>query len=366
MKRDKHKKDLYICNSVYQLLNAVNLRMNVFSEDAADVVISDICPDHERTAQRIRESGLFDSVYAVNSKFIFRQQYKHTRFRVNLYRVDPSSLLRKAGPIPKGKYDRYITAAFDDYISMLFVLLQRRNRHIEHIRFEDGGMSYVKDHACVNDVERRMQRLFGIVPLGSIRAPMYLYEPELYSAGDGRTVLPMPKLSKDDTRFISAVNGIFGVAEGEELRQKAVFFEASYQADGLKTNDKELIELCGSILGDELAIKLHPRNGVNRFRQAGISVFKSDMPWELYCLNYDVGGKLLISVTSNAAISPQLFLAEPPRTVLLYKLFQGKDVLLEIEEYKDYLAKILKKCPRIRVPEDEAALRAALLEGVRE
>ena len=352
--------NLFLCNSVYQLLNALNLRMNVFGEERADIVVTDICPDHEGLAARLRGTGLFETVYAVKSKFIFRQQYKHTRLSVNRYRFDPTSLLKQAGEIPGKAYARYLTGAFDDYISMLYIILQKKNRDIEHFRFEDGGMSYVRDHACVNEVERRMEKLFRIRPLGSILAPMYLYEPELYSAKDGREVLQMPKLSKDDAAFIEAVNKVFNVSQAEPLKEKAVFFEASYYADGLTTNDRELVEACHNTLGDELAIKLHPRNGVNRFEDAGIAIMQTDMPWELYCLNNDVRGKTLISVTSNAAISPQLFLEEPPHTVLLYKLFKGTDILLGIEEYKDYLEKILAKCSRIAVPETEAELAEAL------
>lgn len=362
MSNANKKTNLFLCNSVYQLLNALNLRMHVYGDDAADMIVTDILPDHEALAARLRESGLFDKVYAEKAKFIFRQQYDHSRLKVNLYRFDPRPLLKRAGEILAGRYDRYLTAGFDDYIAMLYVVLQRRNRAIEHIRFEDGGMSYVKDHACVNPVEKRMKRLFGIRPLGEILAPMYLYEPELYSANDGRRLLQMPKLSPDDREFIEKVNGIFSVSSGEELSRRAVFFEASYYADGLTTNDRELVALCHDILGDELCIKLHPRNGANRFAEAGIAVMHTDMPWELYCLNHDVSGKTLISVTSNAAISPQLFLARPPRTVLLYKLFKGTDVLLSIEEYKTYLNKILAKCPRIAVPADRAELAAALNE----
>ena len=352
--------NLFLCNSVYQLLNALNLRMRVYGGERADIVVTDICPDHEGLAERLRATGLFETVYAVRAKFIFRQQYKHTMLSVNRWRIDPTSLLKQAGPVPKKAYARYLTAGFDDYISMLYIVLQKKNRQIEHLRFEDGGMSYVKDHACVNGVERRMQKLFRIRPLGSILAPMYLYEPRLYSAKDGRELLQMPKLSPDDGEFINTVNRVFNVSAVEPLKEKAVFFEASYYADGLTTNDRELVEMCHKTLGGELAIKLHPRNGVNRFEDAGIAIMQTDMPWELYCLNNDVSGKTLISVTSNAAISPQLFLEKPPRTVLLYKLFKGTDVLLGIEEYKDYLEKILASCSRISVPETETELAEAL------
>ena len=358
--KNKKQRDLFLCNSVYQLLNALNLRMHVFKDDAADIIITDIFPDHIAAAERLKKSGLFDTVYCEDAKFIFRQQYKHTRGYVNLIRVAPSALLRKAGPVPRKKYQRFLTAGFDDYISLLYIVLQRKNRHIEHLRFEDGGSSYVKDHAVVNDVERRMKRLFGIRPIGEILAPMYLYEPALYCMRDGREVRQLPKLSKDDKVFIDTVSAVFGCAESEKLERRAVFFEASYYADGLETNDRELVGLCKRILGDELEIKLHPRNGVNRFEGEGVAVFGSDMPWELYCLSNDVSGKTLISVTSNAAISPQLFLEKPPRTVLLYKLFRGRDVLLEVEEYRTYLKKLLAKCPRISVPEDEAELEKAL------
>lgn len=355
------KRDLFVVNSVYQLLNALNLRMHVFADDAADIVISDIYPNHTAAAERLRASGLFDTVYDVNCKFIYKQEYEHSRIRVNLYRVRPEILLKKTGKVPDKTYSRYLTAGFDDYISMLFVILQRKNKHIEHIRFEDGGMSYVNDHASVNKVELRMQKLFGIVPLGSIKAPQYLYEPELYSVDDGRKLLPMPKLSRDDKEFLDKVNAIFGIDSVKCLDERAVFFEASYCEDGQTNNEADIIRRCHEILGGEFAIKLHPRNGVNRFKDDGISIMDSDIPWELYCLNNDVSGKTLISVTSNAAISPQLFLAKPPRTVLVYKLFRGRDSLLIIDAYRKYLKKLMAKCSRIQAPADDAELSAALL-----
>lgn len=356
--------NLFVCQSVYQLLNALNLRINVYGADLADIVITDVYPNHEKVAERLRSSGLFNTVYAVRSKFIYDQHYDHSRLKVNLYRAFPTFLLRKAGAVPGKRYDRYITSTFDDFISYLYIVLRKKNNRITHYRYEDGGMSYVHDHASVNKVEKRMQRLLGIVPLGSIKAPMYLYEPELYSVNDGREIIVMPKLSNKDTRFLQTVNSIFGITKDNELKEKAVFFEASYYADNQTNNEAELIRRCRASVGKEFAIKLHPRNGINRFADEDISVMTTDIPWELYCLNHDVKDKILIAVTSNAAISPQLFLEEPPCTVLVYKLFNGQDSLLCIDNYSEYLKKLSAKCSRLYAPADFEELDAVLKETV--
>lgn len=352
--------NLFIVNSVYQLLNAVNLRMHAYASDTADILITDICPNHSAIAERVRRSGLFSNVYAIESKSVARQQYRHTVWNVYRFHIDPTPLLKTTGQIPANKYKRMLTANFDDYIAYLFIILQKANRQIQSIRFEDGGMSYIDDNSCVNSVEKRIQGLFGIRPLGGIKAPLWLYEPSLYSVNDGRRILPMPKLSRDDTEFIGIVNKIFNVKAISPVNARVIFIEASYCADGLSTNDKELIIKCGRLLNGDMTLKLHPRNGVNRFAGSGIDIMDVDMPWELYCLNHDVSDKLLLSVTSNAVIAPQLFLEKPPRTVLLYKLFKGTDRLLEVPTFMEYLDKVLARCQRISAPSSDEELESAL------
>ena len=120
-------KTLIYCCSVYQLFNAIHIRMHVLNEDEVDILLSDIMPDQEGLAERLRQSGLFGKVYTSQGKFIARQQYKHTRLSVYGYRIFPSLLLKKVGLELKEKYDRFYFATFDEFISYLFLRLHRLN-----------------------------------------------------------------------------------------------------------------------------------------------------------------------------------------------------------------------------------------------
>ena len=318
-------------------------------------------PDQDGLAERLRQSGLFGKVYTSQGKFIAHQQYKHTRLSVYGYRIFPNLLLKKVGLELREKYDRFYFATFDEFISYVFLRLHWLNKKLEVCCYEDGGATYMRTFQSCNAVERRLYRWFGILPLGLVKVPLLVYVPELVTFDCGAPVRAMPRIDSRDEAFRDAVNQVFGFAGAEVPDCQAIFFEESFLADGLKNNDAELIERCNQLFGGKMVLKPHPRNPYNRFENSGIQILYSKIPWEIYCLNVDLSGKILLTVNSNAAISPHILFQRAPKSVLLFNLLVGESNLRGKPEYDAYYSKILNLFPHeIFAPRSFEELKAGL------
>ena len=352
---------LIYCCTVYQLFNAVNIRLNLLKEDSVDLLLADYLPDAELLMERAKKSGVFDNVYLTRSFSVARQQYPHTRKTVYAYRIFPKQILKQTGFIPEARYDRFYFATFDDYISFLFLLLHGRNKNLECACFEDGGTTYMQTDQSVNGVEQRLYRWLRILPLGMVKVPVLVYEPELMTFDRGAPVRAIPKIRAEDTALRTAINTVFGFDSVPEIAGDGIFFEESFLADGLKNNDEELIRLCSELLGGRMLLKPHPRNPYNRFEGSDIRLLRSNVPWEVFCLNADFKGKTLITVNSNAAISPHILFENAPKTVLLYHLLIGQSNLLGKPEYEEYYRRLERIYQgEIVAPESAQALKEEL------
>lgn len=67
--------------------------------------------------------------------------------------------------------------------------------------------------------------------------------------------------------------------------------------------------------------------------------YTSDVPWELFLLNEDPVDRTVITVCSNAALTGRIVFGLDMRTVMLYKLFQGKVLWQEDAVLRRYLRK---------------------------
>lgn len=356
-------KTLIYCCSVYQLFNAVNLRLSTLKEDSVDLLLADYLPNAEQLVQGAKDSGVFDHVFFTRSFSVARQQYPHTRKTVYEYRLFPNRILKQTGFVPKARYDRFYFATYDDYISFLFLSLHGRNKKLECACYEDGGTTYMQTDQTTNGVERRLYKWLRILPLGMVKVPVLVYEPELMTFDCGAPVYAIPKIRADDAALRKAVNTVFGFDSVPEIDGDAIFFEESFLADGLQNNDEELIRLCSELLGGRMLLKSHPRNPYNRFEGSEIRLLRSNVPWEVFCLNADFKGKTLITVNSNAAISPHILFETAPKTVLLYHMLVGKSYLLGKPEYEEYYRRLEKiYAGEIAAPKDKEALKEELCQ----
>ena len=85
-----------------------------------------------------------------------------------------------------------------------------------------------------------------------------------------------------------------------------------------------LLDRVAKLVGKEnVLVKIHPRNQVNRFALAGYRTNQdTSVPWELVALNHSFAGTVFLTVGSSAATNPWCVLGIPAKAVFLWELVE--------------------------------------------
>jgi hypothetical protein len=153
---------------------------------------------------------------------------------------------------------------------------------------------------------------------------LYLFHPANIKWHFEGKCLEIPKIDCDDLKFRNICNWVFRYDDiCDSYDRKYIFMEESYFVEGLKINDVELVEQIAARVGKEnIMIKIHPRNPVNRFKQAGFKTNENmSIPWELIVMNTgDISDKILITIASSSVMTPILLFGKKVHVYSLYNL----------------------------------------------
>lgn len=331
---------LLIVNSVYHLLTAVHLRHTLLADAEADLIVTDITPQLRDCMPRIRETGVFGRVLFAAVREL-NQKYAGAKGEVLDEGFSQAErLFRFALSDELGTYDTVYFANFDPFTRMLACRLY--DMPCVFIGYEDGFSSYVIDYLREDraPINRHPQG-------GKIRDKVegiLLYEPRLAMRGDTLPNLRMPKIRRDNVRLREQLNHIFAYTP-PETQADFLFLEQSFRAEGIKTNDIELMRLCQQTVGaGRFAVKPHPRNPENLpFRLGLTRKYAGDAPWELFLLNEERPNQVLLTVCSNAALTGRLVFGMDIPTVMLYRLFEGKVLWKEDAVLSRYLQRFRRQ-----------------------
>ena len=325
---------LILANSVYQLFTAVHLRRTLLRNRQADLILTDILPNRDAAAQRIQETGLFGRVLTAQTA-AFNREYAGKKG----CDLDPAfrDIPRRLDWILSGELDCYSAVYFSNFdpfarlLACCFYALP-----CDFFCYEDGFSSYVidylrEDRAPINrhsEGRKIADKVCGVL----------LYEPNLARRGDGLPNLPIPRIDPADLELRALLNRIFDY-HPSHFPADFIFLEQSFRAEGIRTNDLELMRLCREAVGPgRFAVKPHPRNPENRPFQLGLTrKYPVDVPWELFLLNEERPSSTVITVCSNAALTPRIVFGMDRNTVMLYHLFSGKILWKEDAVLRRYL-----------------------------
>ena len=311
---------LFLVNSVYHLLTAVNVKRQLLPQGEADLVVTDLLPGAGDLAARLGETGLFRRVILGQAKELASQFPMNQEEAVERCFQQGDTLLRWAlgEELPRG-YDRVFFPNFD----WLARLLACRYDGPDFYWIEDGFSSYVIDYARPDRAAVNRHPLGR--RLGERTKAALLYEPRLAMRGDRIPNLSLPKLSREDDGVREALNFVFQYRPPRDL-PPFLFLEQSFRAENIRGNDLELMALCQRTVGPgNFGVKPHPRNGENLPQSLGLTrKLDLSVPWELFLLNQRESIPTVVTVCSNGALSGRLCLGLDLNTVMLYKLYTGK------------------------------------------
>ena len=331
---------LIIANSVYQLLNAVNIKVHILESIPADIVITDVTPSLKKYIPRLEDTKLFDQiiygeVFSLNKEHAAAKEPGVTECFNNT-----ENILRWKLNNEIDEYSKIFFANYDIFTRMLANYFY--GKECEFIAFEDGFSSYVIDY--LHPDRALINKHTQGIRIKELVHRVLLYEPHLAVRKDNLSNEQLPKIDPNDKKLVDALNYIFDYHK-MSTTYKYIFLEQSFRTEGIKGNDLELMMECkNAVPANDFIVKSHPRNTVNIPFELGISRKNiDDAPWELFLLNEDFSEKVIITVCSNAALTSRIVFGMDIKTIMLYELYTGKVLWKEDDILRKYLNKFSKQ-----------------------
>lgn len=351
------KRQLFVCNSVYQIFVALWIKYYYYSDNKSDIIVSDHMTQGEKLADNIRKLGIFEYVYYAETLAFAKFKVKLTRKERICASLRPNRTLRHFLDLPK-KYTQLYIANVDYFSQLLFDALAHRNTNLELIIYEDGMFTYSrlyeKDyqstfiqtpnaikkflHACVY----RKKTIFGNVH------KMLVFNPENMIWKPEFPVAALEKVERENNNFRDICNHVFSYYDSTDVYDKKyIFLEEAFSAEGAKLDDLEIVEQIALRVGKEnIMVKIHPRNPINRFEKIGIKTNRDiSIPWEVIIMNTDFSDKILITVSSSSILNPRLIFGQYVKSYSIYECVDHEhcDSRLLSGEMWEIASKLFKK-----------------------
>ncbi len=326
------EKNLYLCNSVYQTLVCMWIQRRINPGIPADLILSDHTNGGDPLRQRLEESGLFERVYLVKSLDFARYRVKLTRKERISMSLRPRAFLKRFLDLPRGYTGLYL--ANPDYFSQLLTdALLHGDPQAKIWLYEDGMLSYSElfqadlegtrirhDSWFKQLVHRVVYRKRELVDNIS---GLLLFNPGNMAWKPEFPLVEIPKIDTEDGRFREICNKVFLYDPQDAYDRKYLFMEESFYAEGTPINDVELLNTLARRVGKEnIMVKIHPRNPVNRFAAEGYKTnTNTAIPWEVIVMNLgDISDKVLVTIASSSVLNPILIFGKEVRVYSLYNL----------------------------------------------
>lgn len=327
---------LFISNTYMQLITAIQLKLSIFKDVQADLILSDHSVNAHSIANRLQNCGIFSRIHNINSREIIYEQGKLADLK------DVVSVSFHLGNKFKSMLwqDTVYHAIF--YYNLEPLLFCAYDESVKSgvkpqcIRYEEGMLSYANivygyDDSPRMKAVRYLRRFLHKESIFDLTKDFYIYYPELFP-GDRGVCHKIPHLSREDQIFIKTVNTIFNYHPEEECyAQKYLFFASPADIDGNPVGETELVMQVSDMVGKEnLLVKMHPRDGRHVYEEQGIVVSRSSaIPWEVIQLNHHFEDHVFLSVSSASVLNASAMLGDYIPTFFLYPLVKGKNSFVD-------------------------------------
>lgn len=370
-------KALFVCLTDYQMLNALNIKINLLKNKDADILFFDNKEGHHKLAERLSQTGVFKNVFLhqfTNVKGL------HEYLRGKIAGVNfGSATINSAGEIKYKAFCKLLGkkykinaklydnkqinfADYDDLYgiptkdvvkdTMKLVLAENKTAKVNFI--EDGTSTYWKRSIKTD------------LPVNSI----YLYQPELanyYADSKYRSLIKfIPQINWDNDEFRKLINFVFGFKKTDtEYNNKVIFFDQNWDPmpeylQNLKGIKKIVLQKhykkhlkestiydkkmqMFKILADKISdsnrviVKLHPRSDnafIKDYLKSPCHMAENvKVPWEVVEDNCIFTNNIWVTVSSTALCSLKTVFKnkkENVKLIFLYKLVYPKE-----DKYKD-------------------------------
>ncbi len=343
---------LMVCSSVFQLYTALAIKQQFLKDEKVDLMLTDATPMFRELADNPELSKIFNSVIFAperekSNKF---NRLVRSRYCRKIFELFSKHYLNKIVKIEWKNYTDIYFSSFNTVTLRLQAYLSRKNKNLKTHLFEDGISTYLIRSKYKWSLSEAARKLLKIKDFKDRFCDVFLFEPDLVCVDYNLPLIKIPN-PIEISGLVEIFDNILAQSDNE-ISEKFIFFEESFNNDGLVTNDAELIDALWEMLDkNDFILKHHPRNRNDRFKEL-LPTVDFPMFWEHYFLKHNIENKVIVTVSSNTAFVPYVVAKIKPTIVLLYKLFNGTSPILGSGNFEKYVEKYLKytEC-EVHIPE---------------
>lgn len=303
---------LISCNTYFQLISAIQLKLTRFADDEVDLLLSDHSQNASFVAERLKALVLFRSVIFIRSK--------SDDYRNNI-------LSKAAGAVQMIGRRIDVAVPYDEIVfynltKPLYTIITSQiayNKHLVCAGFDEGILSTGKiGYGFSAIIANKARSALGLEVYPGLKR-YYCYFPELYRSNRvGCEVVRIPGWSTTRSELSGILCDVFEL-DPSPIEQRYIYFCSSSDIDGFSYGETELIKRIADLVGrDNLLVKMHPRDGRRVLQEDGISVMEqSYVPWEAMHACGCADGCTLITATSGAFLSSTAMLTGDAHGVFL-------------------------------------------------
>lgn len=330
------KRNLIIINTYFQLITAINLVLNNLKNDVNDLILTDRSVDMEKKVEIIKKLNICENVIYIKSKKNCTEKNKikkYFKYLFNRKEILTCKLENKYDSLFFFNYDLLTYAVFDELYS--------RNNEIVCNKYDEGYITYLNETQN-NKLNKIIRTMCGKKDIDKFIKKIYLYHPQLLCYKPKCEIEKIPSLDRKE-KLIEIYNKIFEY-KNEFIKQKYIFFEESFFCDKKGIDDMEIILKIAEVIGKEnLLVKLHPRNKIDRFEKYNIATNKTiGIPWELIQMNNDFSEKVLMTISSGSVLASRLYFNDNIKTFLLFNCTNTMSDMVN-DKYLEYMDNV-KDC----------------------
>ncbi|MGG1676529.1 hypothetical protein ACIFOT_12365 [Neobacillus sp. NRS-1170] len=321
---------LFICNTPFQVMNALNIINDRLQDEKIDMYITDGASQNYDIYGKLKELNIFHKIYFIKFKELqaslgTNKLFNYVRRTISVFQNEKYYKKMCDDFNVISIYDK-IYAELPDYkLQIIYTYQSRYNPNVEVLLYEDGVASYSFIDAVRNRsfLKQKLHKLFFGDKLDTGLKGMLLYKPEFINNIGLFPIEKIHAIDKSNTRLKNFYNSIFQFKDDYLLpfhQKKYIYFDQPFGNKEIDLESEGILEIILSHNErDNTIIKLHPRTSEHRYdNQCTIS--NDPISFEIIELNADIDNMALISVFSTACLNPKIIFDEEPYVILLFKL----------------------------------------------
>ena len=306
----------------FQIFSCINLLKEKYKNESADLFLYTYATDLISIAENLKKEKIFKNVYIISDI------PQKSRMSLIKYLLFPNKMISN---INIEKYEALFISYSGIPNLLLYNLLKKENKNMSLYFYEDGVTSYYKGIFEHSKNVRIMCDLLKLKNDSENIREIFLYEPKLNTVQYNKMKLNKitPISNRNDINIVKKVFSISNEAMNILEKSDIIYFDHDFNKYITKDifinfNQNSIINNITTLLKKEITVKISPLANEKQSKYKGDLITVSNFnkaPWEmLICGDDKIEEKCLISVCSNAVITPKTVYGKEPYVLILGKM----------------------------------------------